>query len=76
MERVVKSIRIKEEVWEALRQISKERNEPITYILEEALEKYLTEVFRKKAVKKLQDLPSLHLGKKAFTREEVYEDRC
>lgn len=76
MERVVKSIRIREEIWELVRQISKEQNKPIAYILEDALEKYISEIFKEKAVKKLQSLPTLHLGEEPFTREEIYEDRC
>jgi len=71
----VKSIRVKEEVWEILRQLSKEKNKPLTHILEEALEKYIEEIFRKRAVEKLRNLPNLSLGKEIFTREEIYEDR-
>lgn len=71
----MKSIRVKEEVWEILRQLSKEKNKSLTHILEEALEKYIEEIFRKRAVEKLRNLPNLSLGKEIFTQEEIYEDR-
>ncbi|MDL1957724.1 MAG: hypothetical protein LWW95_11870 [Candidatus Desulfofervidus auxilii] len=71
----MKSIRVKEEVWEILRQLSKEKNKSLTHILEGALEKYIEEIFRKRAVEKLRNLPNLSLGKEIFTQEEIYEDR-
>ena len=48
MRTVVKSIRVKEEIWEALYRLSKEENKSLTQLLNEALEKYLTEKIRKK----------------------------
>lgn len=37
-----------------------------------ALEKYLSEKIRKKAIEKMQKLPKLSLGSKPLTREEIY----
>ena len=76
MRTVVKSVRVKEEIWEALHRLGKEENKSLTQLLNEALEKYLTEKIRKKAIEKMQKLPKLSLGNKPLTREEIYEDRC
>ena len=48
MRTVVKSVRVKEEIWEALHRLGKEENKSLTQLLNEALEKYLTEKIRKK----------------------------
>ncbi len=75
MSTIVKSIRVREEIWETLRRLSKEENRPLTQLLDEALESYLAEKIRKKAVKKILNLPKLSLGKEPITREEIYEGR-
>ncbi len=75
MRTVVKSIRVKEEIWEALYRLSKEENKSLTQLLNEALEKYLAEKIRKRAIEKMQKLPKLSLGNKPLTREEIYEGR-
>lgn len=75
MSTVVKSIRVKEEIWESLRKLSKEENRPLTQLLNEALEKYLADKIRKRGAEEMQKLPSLSLGKDTITREEIYEGR-
>ncbi len=49
MSTIVKSIRVKEEIWETLRRVSKEENKPLTQLLDEALEGYLGEKIKKKS---------------------------
>ena len=71
----VKSIRIKDELWEGLHRLSKEENKPLTQLFNEALERYLAEKSGKKAAQKIRKLPALSLGKESCTREEIYEDR-
>lgn len=75
MSTIVKSIRVKEEIWETLRRLSKEENRPLTQLLDEALEKYLVEKIKKRAAEKIRKLPRLSLGKDTITREEIYEGR-
>jgi len=76
MSSTVKSIRIKEELWEGLHRLSKEENKPLTQLFNEALERYLAEARGKKAAEKIRNLPTLSLGEEPLTREEIYEDRC
>lgn len=71
----VRTIRIEENTWNEIKKLSKEENKTITAILNEALEKYISEKTRKKAVRSLENIPELSLGGKAFSREEAYEDR-
>ncbi len=75
MSTVVKSIRVKEEIWESLRRLSKEENKPLAHLLNEALERYLADKIRKRGAEKIQKLPRLSLGKDTITREEIYEGR-
>jgi len=75
MGNTVKSIRVKEELWESLHRLSKEENRPLTQLLNEALERYLAEKSGKKAAEKIRNLPTLSLGEEPLTREEIYEDR-
>ncbi len=70
--RVVKSIRIREDLWERVRALSKEQNRYISDIIEESLEKYLAKQVSNKAAKTLKSLPSLSLGGKTVTREDIY----
>ena len=72
---VVKSIRVKEEIWECFRRISKEENRPLSQLINEALEKYLAEKAGKMAAEKILKLPELSLGPEPLTREEIYEGR-
>jgi len=72
---VVKSVRVKEEIWENFRRLSKEENRPLAQLLNEALEKYLIEKGGKKAAEKIRRLPELSLGNEPFSREEIYEGR-
>ena len=75
MMRVVKSIRIREDLWESVRTLSKEQNRYISDIIEESLEKYLAQQVGNKAVETLKSLPSLSLGGKTVSREHIYEGR-
>ncbi|RLD96769.1 MAG: hypothetical protein DRI91_06580 [Aquificota bacterium] len=71
----VKSIRVREELWERLHRLSREESKPLTQLLNEALEKYLAEKSGRKAAEKVRNLPVLSLGGEPVTREEIYEDR-
>ncbi len=73
--RVVKSIRIREDLWENVRALSKEQDRYISDIIEESLEKYLAEQCSEKAVETLKRLPALSLGGETVTRKEIYEGR-
>ncbi len=71
----VKSVRVREDLWERLRKLSQESSKPLSQLLNEALERYLGEVDGKRAAEKIRNLPELSLGGKPLTREELYEDR-
>ena len=73
--RIVKSIRIKEELWENLRALSKEDSKHISDIVEESIEEHLAKRNKAKAIEKLQQLPGLSLGGKPVSREDIYEGR-
>jgi len=73
--RVVKSIRIKENVWEVLRTFSRENGKPISHIIEESAEEYLGKRGKFKAVEALKSMPNLSLGGKTVSRKEIYEGR-
>ncbi len=69
---IVKSVRVRKELWERLRRLSRERNKPLSQLLNEALESYLSEMEGGKAAERLRSLPRLSLGGKPLTREELY----
>ena len=73
--RIVRSIRIKENLWEVLRTFSRESGKPISHIIEESAEEYLGKRGKFKAVETLQQLPNLSLGGKTVSRKEIYEGR-
>jgi len=73
--RVVKSIWIREDLWESVRTLSKKQHRYISDIIEESLEKYLAEQVGNKAVETLKSLPSLSLGGKTVTAKDIYECR-
>ncbi len=73
--RIVKSIRIKEELWENLRALSKEDGKHISDIVEESIKEYLAKRNMAQAIEKLQQLPGLSLGGEPISREDIYEDR-
>ena len=73
--RIVRSIRIKENLWEVLRTFSRESGKPISHIIEESAEEYLGKRRKFKAVETLQQLPNLSLGGKTVSRKEIYEGR-
>jgi len=72
---VVKSVRVREELWESFRRISKEENRPLSQLINEALERYLAEKSGKIAAERIRRLPELSLGVEPLTREEIYEGR-
>lgn len=72
---VVKSVRVREEIWENFRRLSKEENRSLAQLLNEALEKYLAEKGGRRAAEKIRRLPKLSLGKEPLIREEIYEGR-
>ncbi len=74
MESVVKSVRVREDLWEGLRKLSRKKNRPLSQLLNEALERYLGETDVEEAVEKIRSLPELSLGEEPLTREELYED--
>ena len=73
--RVVKSIRIREDLWDNVRTLSKEQQKYISDIIEESLEKYLAEQSGEKAMETLKRLPALSLGGETLTRKDIYEGR-
>lgn len=75
MATVVKSVRLKEEIWETLRRLSKEEGRPLSHLLNEAIEEYVAERTKQKAVERLRKLPRLSLGGKPLSREEIYDGR-
>ncbi|OAQ20218.1 ribbon-helix-helix domain-containing protein [Thermosulfurimonas dismutans] len=72
---VVKSIRVEEELWEAIKDLSREEKKPISRIVAEAIQKYLEERRIKGKIKAIRELPRLSLGGEPFRREDLYEDR-
>ena len=73
--RAVKSIRIKENVWETLHIFSRESGKPVSHIIEESVEEYLGKRNKFKAVDTLQQMQSLSLGGKTVSRKEIYAGR-
>jgi len=71
----VKSVRVKEDLWEGIRAFSKESGKNISNIVEESVEEYLGKRTKFKAVEKLQQMPGISLGGKPVSRKEIYEGR-
>ena len=69
--RVVKSIWIREDLWESVRTLSKKQHRYISDIIEESLEKYLAEQVGNKPLETLKSLPRLSLGGKTVTGEDI-----
>lgn len=73
---IVKTIRIRQDLWQAIEEVSKREKKNLTQVIKEALESYISEKSKKEAVEIIENLPTFSLDKKPFNREEVYEDRC